>query len=183
MNEKKELIVEDMVNNETEAEFILNEAKKRISEKEMISNDLSLEDAIIYVGENSETFVKNFKALEKNQVTFSFLAAFLGPVYFLYRKMYLSAAIFILANTLVAGIPFLEIMMMLIMGICGYFLYWNKAKYEINLINKKYKNQTIRKELIRQRGGTNTLLPVIYLGLWAIGFVILFYMISTLVLI
>ena len=112
--EKKEIEIENILStfsSPNKAEEIVEKAKEKLRNKQMLTKDLSVEDVIIYTQDNSESFMQNFKILEKNGLTFNIFAALLGPLYFMYRKMYLSALLFILAGMIAAGNPFLEIML------------------------------------------------------------------------
>lgn len=172
MNEEtKEIEIENILSTfskPNKAEEIVEKAKEKLRNKQMLTKDLSVEDVIIYTQDNSESFMQNFKILEKNGLTFNIFAALLGPLYFMYRKMYLSALLFILANMIAAGNPFLEIMLMLTMGLCGYYIYYEKTKYDIKMVNLKYKDNQIRKEILKQRGGVNIILPALCIGISAL---------------
>jgi hypothetical protein len=175
---KTEISYEELIDGESNYEKeIIKKAKEKMANKEMITQDMSLEDAIIYAGQNSESFVREFKALNKNKLTFNIFAALLGPIYFMYRKMYLSSVLFILLSLVIEDIPFLNILYMLLMGIAANYIYYNKASYEIRTINEKYKNNnTVRKEILRQTGGVNIALPMICVSLLVISLMFLMSM-------
>lgn len=159
--ELTEISYEELIDGEANYEKeIIKKAKEKLANKEMITKNLSLEDVVLYTGHNSEDFARSFKLLSKNKLTFNIFAALFGPLYFMYRKMYLSSLLFLLLGMIIPNIPFLNILYMILMGVCSNYIYYNKAIYEIDIINKKYSDNNIRKELLRQNGGVNIILPL-----------------------
>ena len=105
-----------------------------------------------YVGEKYDKF--------KNG-TFNVGAFFLGPIYLLYRKMYLYTFIYILIAMFFSWIP---IVPNLILGFFVNGMYLNKASEDvknIKLNNSGLNNHEII-ELCRKKGGTSIVPPLIY---------------------
>lgn len=153
-------------------------------EKElMVTENISYKDAVLYTGDNSESFINSFKDLSKNGLTFNIFAALVGPLYFMYRKMYLSSLLFILLSMTAVGNPIVQILLMILMGISSNFIYFNKMKYDIKRINEKYKDdEELRKEFLKQAGGINMALPtvcgaIIILSISFLWFMLLAYFI------
>ena len=151
-----------------------------------ITNDYEISDT-----KELEIFIdRNVKKILSRQ--FSFPTFFLGILYCLYRKMYLlallfigisipfSIAIFIIGQeyTTIFIIFYLVIYMVfnLLISIKFNSLYINHANAKINKIKKKNPNLSNFEisEKIKYSGGTNLLIPVIYIALVMFSNILLF---------
>lgn len=88
-----------------------------------------------YVGPSSGTFIRKWKISERGGgASFNFSAFFLGPYYYLYRKMWAFGFIY-LAFTLIASIPNAIYTISEIFGIQGDFSFWYNASTVFSFIS------------------------------------------------
>lgn len=141
------------------------ESKKQTKNKKEVA--ITEEEMIIYAGDNGRTFLNKFKAIEDKKLTFNFAAAFFGVFYFIYRKMYISALFAALLGILSDSF-ILAIITAIFMGLVADYVYYLKMKKDIEAIKEGKYTASVKKELIRQSGGTCAILPVILLSAIAV---------------
>lgn len=170
MNEQRKEIEAEEYLNDTAYSEIIREAKEKIKNKKMLNNNISYDDISVYVGNNFESFIKSFKDLENNKLTFNIFAFLFGPIYFMYRKMYLVALLGLLLGMIIpSSIPF-SILLSMGMGLIANWVYYEKAKRDILIAKRKYNNDIVlRREMIRSLGGVNVILPIACIGLSIVG--------------
>lgn len=124
------------------------------------NEDYSDEELLVaYIGKNHEKIKNN---------GFSFSSFFLGVYYFLYRKMYLLAFLWLVTSvflTLMLGaFSFFFIVLALILLSCNFnSIYLDKAKNDIEKIKQKYPGMDKEKlkKICRQKGGTDIIVPFV----------------------
>lgn len=103
--------------------------------------------------------------------TWSWWAFFGGWLFFLYRKMYVTAAIFFLLGFVAAVIPFGNVLLMIATGITGFYFYTQKFYNDLEIA--EYNERPIEdvKQTLQYLGGYHSwvvVVAVIYYLFWAI---------------
>ena len=115
-------------------------------------------DYVRYVGNNSLTFLNKFKALKDNRLSFNLGAALFGLPYLVYRKLYLTASLYILLSMILPSHIVSYLLLAILLGVGTDYVYLKKADYFIEKIKSdKDTDKEIKDELIRQSGGVDSL--------------------------
>lgn len=137
-------------------------------------NSLNIEDELIkcYIGKNNDKLfekVKNPNSISKNFNIFAFL---FGPIYFMYRKMYLIGIIIWLVTTILFSVfPVLVFLIYIINGCIFIKMYNLHINKKINKIRLENNNATFDelKSICLKKGGVNYLVPTVMSVLLAIA--------------
>ena len=113
------------------------------------------------------------------RTTWSWWGFFAGWAFFLYRKMYLQAALFFIASVVATAIPFLGIAVAIISGMSAYFFYTKKLHKDLEIAGYKSKDFNEVKSTLEKLGGYNKW--VIYLAIAFYGFFILLFLVSAII--
>lgn len=105
------------------------------------------------------------------KATWSWWAFFGTWAFFLYRKMYLVAALFFLATVVTAFIPFSTIIIMIISGMSAFYFYTKKLNTDLDIagINDKPLHEV--KDNLSKLGGYNS---------WVVWVAVIFYILAML---
>lgn len=144
-------------------------------ENKKVKDKVTEEELVLYFGENSLTFLDKFNRIKNKDISFNFASAFFGVFYLLYRKMYLSAIVALLLSMILPANLISTILMFLILGFATDYAYYYKVNYEIERIKKIKQSASIKKELIRQYGGTNLLGPLVISMITLLSLIILMF--------
>jgi hypothetical protein len=147
---------------------------------------------VAFVVESPVFYLKTYRhKLETGEFTFNIPAFFLGMFWFLYRKMYVQAAVIfaiisvigvvedlMLVNASANGLASMIVNIVvtlitsLITGFVANNLYIAHAEKKINQITATIKDEeSVLKEL-KKKGGTNLLIPWIAAGIFLVVFVL-----------
>lgn len=148
------------------------------------NSDYSEEEMNIFLSKNQMFYLEKFDQINRtgDKKTWNW-SAFLANIYWmLYRKMYVEAGLYFLANFILSFIPIIGwILSLVLWGGVGLFA---NSLY-LDHINKKFKeincaDSNLRQTLINKYGGTNMVAPIVLL-LIPIVIMIIFLVISVVV--
>lgn len=136
-----------------------------------------------FVGNNAETYFRKFKNFRINEpgrfaVSWNWSAFFFTYVWLAYRKMYVWAGVVFLAwSAINVGLPKLDILPMVVLGVGGNYLYFTYARSKIVEVKIAHPFSTREElsELLMRKGGVNLrmmalaiLFPLIEAALYSI---------------
>lgn len=150
-----------------------NLSKKMVNK---FCDDVDKNDVNDFILKNVSYYNEKFNQIEKtgNKITWNWPAFFFNNVWFLYRKMYVQFAILFLVSLFLGYIPVLGMVIKIGLPIaCGMYGNWaylnhiNKNLNEINALGHESKDM-----LIAKRGGTNIIIPLIFVAVISIFLII-----------
>ena len=132
-----------------------------------ISNNESYtqDELSLFLEKNQSYYLEKFNLIEKtgDKKAWNWCSFLIGGYWMLYRKMYVQAIIYIIANLILGCIPFigwaLSLALCLGLGIFGNSLYLDHIKKTFTEIGCADSN--MRSTLINKKGGTNLVLPIL----------------------
>lgn len=132
-----------------------------------ISNNESYtqEELSLFLEKNQSYYLEKFNLIEKtgDKKAWNWCSFLIGGYWMLYRKMYVQAIIYIIANLILGCIPFvgwaLSLALCVGLGILGNSLYLDHVKKTFTEIGCADSN--MRSTLINKKGGTNLVLPIL----------------------
>ena len=132
-----------------------------------ISNNESYtqEELSLFLEKNQSYYLEKFNLIEKtgDKKAWNWCSFLIGGYWMLYRKMYVQAIIYIIANLILGCIPFigwaLSLALCVGLGILGNSLYLDHIKKTFTEIS--YADSNMRSALISKKGGTNLVLPIL----------------------
>ena len=132
-----------------------------------ISNNESYtqDELSLFLEKNQSYYLEKFNLIEKtgDKKAWTWCSFLIGGSWMLYRKMYVQAIIYIIANLILGCIPFigwaLSLALCVGLGIFGNSLYLDHIKKTFTEIGCADSN--MRSTLINKKGGTNLVLPIL----------------------
>ena len=132
-----------------------------------ISNNESYtqDELSLFLEKNQSYYLEKFNLIEKtgDKKAWNWCSFLIGGYWMLYRKMYVQAIIYIIANLILGCIPFigwaLSLALCVGLGIFGNLLYLDHIKKTFTEIGCADSN--MRSTLINKKGGTNLVLPIL----------------------
>ena len=132
-----------------------------------ISNNESYtqDELSLFLEKNQSYYLEKFNLIEKtgDKKAWNWCSFLIGGYWMLYRKMYVQAIIYIIANLILGCIPFigwaLALALCVGLGIFGNSLYLDHIKKTFTEIGCADSN--MRSTLINKKGGTNLVLPIL----------------------
>ena len=132
-----------------------------------ISNNESYtqDELSLFLEKNQSYYLEKFNLIEKtgDKKAWNWCSFLIGGYWMLYRKMYVQAIIYIIANLILGCIPFigwaLSLALCVGLGIFGNSLYLDHIKKTFTEIGCADSN--MRSTLINKKGGTNLVLPIL----------------------
>lgn len=132
-----------------------------------ISNNESYtqDELSLFLEKNQSYYLEKFNLIEKtgDKKAWNWCSFLIGGYWMLYRKMYVQAIIYIIANLILGCIPFigwaLSLALCVGLGIFGNSLYLDHIKKTFTEIGCADSN--MRSALINKKGGTNLVLPIL----------------------
>lgn len=132
-----------------------------------ISNNESYtqDELSLFLEKNQSYYLEKFNLIEKtgDKKAWNWCSFLIGGYWMLYRKMYVQAIIYIIANLILGCIPFigwaLSLALCVGLGIFGNSLYLDHIKKTFTEIGCADSN--MRSALINKKGGTNLILPIL----------------------
>ena len=132
-----------------------------------ISNNESYtqDELSLFLVQNQSYYLEKFNLIEKtgDKKAWNWCSFLIGGYWMLYRKMYVQAIIYIIANLILGCIPFigwaLSLALCVGLGIFGNSLYLDHIKKTFTEIGCADSN--MRSTLINKKGGTNLVLPIL----------------------
>ena len=132
-----------------------------------ISNNESYtqEELSLFLEKNQSYYLEKFNLIEKtgDKKAWNWCSFLIGGYWMLYRKMYVQAIIYIIANLILGCIPFigwaLSLALCVGLGIFGNSIYLDHIKKTFSEIGCADSN--MRSTLINKKGGTNLVLPIL----------------------
>ena len=132
-----------------------------------ISNNESYtqDELSLFLEKNQSYYLEKFNLIEKtgDKKAWNWCSFLIGGYWMLYRKMYVQAIIYIIANLILGCIPFIGWILTVILWVCaGIFansLYLDHIKKTFTEIGCADSN--MRSTLINKKGGTNLVLPIL----------------------
>ena len=132
-----------------------------------ISNNESYtqEELSLFLEKNQSYYLEKFNLIEKtgDKKAWNWCSFLIGGYWMLYRKMYVQAIIYIIANLILGCIPFigwaLSLALCVGLGILGNSLYLDHIKKTFTEIS--YADSNMRSALISKMGGTNLVIPIL----------------------
>lgn len=162
----------------------INNGYKSIN-KNTTSDYLHTNEMDIFILKNIEYYNSKFKQIVRrgNKKTWNWSAFLCGKFWFLYRKMYVQAIILFFINEVVSLIPhvgtIINLVLEIIIGIYAnsvYFDHINKKLSEIDMIGYETKES-----IIITKGGTNLIIPLLIIGIYALIFIFMFILLWNIV--
>lgn len=143
-----------------------------------ISNNESYtqDELSLFLEKNQSYYLEKFNLIEKtgDKKAWNWCSFLIGGYWMLYRKMYVQAIIYIIANLILGCIPFIGWILTVILWVCaGIFansLYLDHIKN--TFIQIACADSNMRSILINKKGGTNLVLPIVLAIIPAIGVLI-----------
>lgn len=137
--------------------------------REILSAHLQKENKVDVYQSRVDANLINQKATF--QVTWSWWGFFGGWAFFLYRKMYLVAAIFFVLSLLTASIPFGGLILAIITGTTAFYFYTKKLTNDLESVD--YKNRDIQEVThdLRKLGGYNSWVVIVAVIYYALMFI------------
>lgn len=171
-------ILEDKIN----VEIIENEddVVKSKDNNHFIDDDNEFRNDIKdFTHKNSDYYIYKFENMKRfnNTVTWNWPAFFIGYLWFIYRKMYLAAAIIFFGLPIISLIPVIGFLVSLaspfLLGMFANKVYYEHMQKNIREVeNLQGESKSV---ILRAKGGVNSWLPIVV----GIAFVILIIIIST----
>ena len=132
-----------------------------------ISNNESYtqDELSLFLEKNQSYYLEKFNLIEKtgDKKAWNWCSFLIGGYWMLYRKMYVQAIIYIIANLILGCIPFigwaLSLALCVGLGIFGNSLYLDHIKKTFSEIG--FADSNMRSTLINKKGGTNLVLPIL----------------------
>lgn len=132
-----------------------------------ISNNESYtqDELSLFLEKNQSYYLEKFNLIEKtgDKKAWNWCSFLIGGYWMLYRKMYVQAIIYIIANLILGCIPFigwaLSLALCVGLGIFGNSIYLDHIKKTFTEIGCADSN--MRSTLINKKGGTNLVLPIL----------------------
>ena len=132
-----------------------------------ISNNESYtqDELSLFLEKNQSYYLEKFNLIEKtgDKKAWNWCSFLIGGYWMLYRKMYVQAIIYIIANLILGCIPFigwaLSLALCVGLGIFGNSIYLDHIKKTFSEIGVADSN--MRSTLINKKGGTNLVLPIL----------------------
>jgi len=145
------------------------------------SDYLNTDEMNLFISKKTEYYNEKFNQIIKtgNKKTWNWAAFFFNILWLLYRKMYIQCGIMLLISLVVSGIsssiPFLGLILSWGVSI-GFGMYANSIY--LDHINKKLNEINSmgyepKEGMIRKKGGTNIVLPLVLVGIYVLLIVIL----------
>ena len=132
-----------------------------------ISNNESYtqDELSLFLEKNQSYYLEKFNLIEKtgDKKAWNWCSFLIGGYWMLYRKMYVQAIIYIIANLILGCIPFigwaLSLALCVGLGIFGNSIYLDHIKKTFTEIG--FADSNMRSTLINKKGGTNLVLPIL----------------------
>ena len=132
-----------------------------------ISNNESYtqDELSLFLEKNQSYYLEKFNLIEKtgDKKAWNWCSFLIGGYWMLYRKMYVQAIIYIIANLILGCIPFigwaLSLALCVGLGIFGNSIYLDHIKKTFSEIG--FADSNMRSTLINKKGGTNLVLPIL----------------------
>lgn len=132
-----------------------------------ISNNESYtqDELSLFLEKNQSYYLEKFNLIEKtgDKKAWNWCSFLIGGYWMLYRKMYVQAIIYIIANLILGCIPFigwaLSLALCVGLGIFGNSIYLDHVKKTFSEIG--FADSNMRSTLINKKGGTNLVLPIL----------------------
>lgn len=133
-------------------------------------------DMVDFIQKNPEYYIPKFEQIQEynKSTSWNWASFFLGPLWLLYRKMYVYGFGLMILAFILSYVPFIGWVLPIVCCVCyglyGNYLYLKHV--EKNLDEFKHLNEDARHRVIISKGGVNLALPII-IGLLSSG--ILFF--------
>ena len=132
----------------------------------------------IFIGKNADKYLRRFQTFSRDgddrfQLTWHWPAFFTGPIWMLYRKLYLWALLAFLLGIFIGRIfIYGQVVLWVVWGMTGYYLYYRHAKKKANqLVYSSSLSEEQRIGKLARQGGVNVLAATIA-SLLSIGIVL-----------
>ena len=140
-------------------------AKTEVVDHISNNENYTQEELSLFLEKNQSYYLEKFNLIEKtgDKKAWNWCSFLIGGYWMLYRKMYVQAIIYIIANLILGCIPFigwaLSLALCVGLGIFGNSLYLDHIKKTFTEIS--YADSNMRSALISKKGGTNLVLPIL----------------------
>lgn len=140
-------------------------AKTEVVDHISNNENYTQEELSLFLEKNQSYYLEKFNLIEKtgDKKAWNWCSFLIGGYWMLYRKMYVQAIIYIIANLILGCIPFigwaLSLALCVGLGIFGNSLYLDHIKKTFTEIGCADSN--MRSTLINKKGGTNLVLPIL----------------------
>lgn len=151
---KKEEVVEEASTTQTE---YINDSSKNYTDEELS----------LFLEKNQLYYMEKFRVIEStgSKVSWNWCSFLISGYWMFYRKMYIQAILYIVANFVLGLIPFIgwigNIALWICAGLFGNYFYLEHVKKQFCEISCA--DSSNRDMLIQKRGGTNIVIPIILL--------------------
>lgn len=141
--EKGEVCIQCGVNIQ-EYQKLISGIIQNVKESESEPDFIKKEYFSAFIGPNADRYIENFQKFrtgttESFELTWNWSAFLFGPAWLLYRKMNKWALLLYLLYT----IPYLSLICAIVLGLSGYYLYYNHVKAKILKLIKKHPSSDI----------------------------------------
>ena len=140
-------------------------AKTEVVDHISNNENYTQDELSLFLEKNQSYYLEKFNLIEKtgDKKAWNWCSFLIGGYWMLYRKMYVQAIIYIIANLILGCIPFigwaLSLALCVGLGIFGNSLYLDHIKKTFTEIGCADSN--MRSTLINKKGGTNLVLPIL----------------------
>lgn len=140
-------------------------AKTEVVDHISNNENYTQEELSLFLEKNQSYYLEKFNLIEKtgDKKAWNWCSFLIGGYWMLYRKMYVQAIIYIIANLILGCIPFigwaLSLALCVGLGIFGNSIYLDHIKKTFSEIG--FADSNMRSTLINKKGGTNLVLPIL----------------------
>ena len=140
-------------------------AKTEVVDHISNNENYTQEELSLFLEKNQSYYLEKFNLIEKtgDKKAWNWCSFLIVGYWMLYRKMYVQAIIYIIANLILGCIPFigwaLSLALCVGLGIFGNSLYLDHIKKTFSEIG--FADSNMRSTLINKKGGTNLVLPIL----------------------
>lgn len=150
--------------------------------EEMINDPLTE----VFVAKNFSSYKRKWEKLKENKkASWNWAAFFLGPLWAIYRKMYLVAFLYFLASSVLEMIPvlgsLLAIVIWILFSVYAHYLYYRFVKNKIAKIKAEVKDETLLQDTIKRKGGVNVWAPIVVAILFVVFIILMTVWLTALV--
>lgn len=158
---------------------------QKIASSANVDMNLESDDVEKFVSSKVDYYSRKFRQIKDtgSKITWNWASFFLNVYWMLYRKMYAQAGIVFLINILVVyAMPsglnsILSLGVQVAVGMYGNYMYLKHV--EKKLADMNHLNHSEREYMIRKKGGTNLLIPIVVAILTVVVVALLFVFLSS----
>lgn len=142
------------------------------------SIDWDNQDMVNLIKNNTSYYIPKFKEMQMfhSNTSWNWASFFFGPLWFLYRKMYLAGFLIFVADMLLVNIPFLGTFVSFAIsigcGVLGNTIYLNQLRNHLK--KSSMLDEDFREHYIQKHRGVNKILPAVLIVLLLLFVIVAF---------